>query len=336
MSTQPIAISCSGNSRNVLEAVRAARVLGVRTIGLVGRAGGMLKDMVDICVQAPAELIGQQEDIHMVLDHAITSMLRQAMIAESTRIDGSAVRAMVLAAGEATRLRPLTDARAKAVLPIGGKPALEHTLEWLRSYGIHDVGINLHHCPGSIKACLGDGERLQMRLTYGYEPELLGTAGAVRAFRQFLDRRFLLVYGDVLTNLELDELLHYHASKVSSFPSGSAALTMALCETTRPTEVGIADVGDDGRILRFAEKPSPDAVFSNLANAGVLVLEPGVVDCIPPGTDIDFGRDVFPALIEQGVPMFGWRVPEDTYLVDYGSIMDYARVQIEWSSQLRR
>ncbi|MDD5219696.1 MAG: sugar phosphate nucleotidyltransferase [Candidatus Bipolaricaulis sp.] len=328
-----VAISCSGTSRNVLGAVQTARALGLRTIGLSGRDGGSLKDMVDVCVCAPAAWIGQQEDIHMVLDHAITLALRDAMLAESTRIDGAAVRAMILAAGEGTRLRPLTDTCAKAVLPVGGKPAMEHVLEWLRSYGIRDVAVNLHHCPESITDRFGGGERVEMRLTYSREPELLGTAGGVLAMRSFLDRRFVLVYGDVLTDLDLGELVRYHAAKVAALPAGSPALTMALSKTTRPTEVGLADVADDGRIRRFVEKPSRDAVFSDLAHAGILVLEPGILDHIPAGKGVDFGCDVFPALLERGVPMFGWPIPKGTYLADYGSLEAYARAQVEWPAR---
>lgn len=325
-----VAISCSGTSRNVLRAVQTAHALGLRTVGLAGRDGGRLKDMVDVCVCAPAEWIGQQEDVHMVLDHAITLALRDAMLAESTRIDGTAVKAMILAAGEGTRLRPLTNTCAKAVLPVGGKPALEHVLEWLRSYGILDVGINLHHCPESITSCFGDGERLGMRLTYSREPELLGTAGGVRALVSFLDRRFVLVYGDVLTDLDLAELVKYHASKVADLPAGSPSLTMALSETEHPSEVGIVEVDAGGRVTRFVEKPAPGTAFSNLSNAGILVVEPGVLQHISAGRAADFGRDVFPALLRLGVPMFGWRIPSGTYLTDYGSLEAYARAQVEW------
>ncbi len=326
-----VAISCSGTSRNVLHAVQTAHALGLRTIGLAGRDGGRLKDMVDVCVCAPAEWIGQQEDLHMVLDHAITLALRDAMLAESTRIDGTTVKAMILAAGEGVRLRPLTNTYAKAVLPVGGKPALEHVLEWLRSYGIRDVGINLHHCPESITSCFGDGERLGMRLTYSREPELLGTAGGVRALASFLNRRFVLVYGDVLTDLNLGDLVQYHAKKVASLPAAAPALTMALWKTERPSsEVGIVEVDAGGRVTRFVEKPSPGTTFSNLSNAGVLVLEPGILDHIPAGRAVDFGQDVFPALLKRGVPMFGWRIPDGAYLADYGTLESYARVQVEW------
>lgn len=328
-----VAISCSGTSRNVLRAVQTAHALGLRTIGLAGRDGGRLKDMVDVCVCAPAEWIGQQEDLHMVIDHAVTLALREAMLAESTRVDGTAVKAMILAAGEGTRLRPLTHTLAKAVLPVGGKPALEHVLEWLRSYGIRDVGVNLHHCPESITSRFSDGERLGMRLTYSREPELLGTAGGVRAFASFLDRRFVLVYGDVLTDLDLGNLVQYHTERVASLPPGTPALTMALSKTERPSEVGIVEVDARGRVTRFVEKPAPGTAFSDLSNAGVLVLEPGILDHIPAGRAVDFGQDVFPALLERGVPMFGWRIPDGAYLADYGTLEAYARVQIEWPPQ---
>ena len=331
-----VAISCSGNSRNVLEAIRVARIMRLRTIGFIGDQGGQLENMVDICVHAPAEFIGQQEDIHMILDHIIFRILHQQMLTESSRVDGEQVKAMVLAAGEGTRLRPFTQDRAKSMLPIAGKPALEHILNWLRSYGIRQVAINLHHCPKSITSYFGDGERLNMHIVYKHEPQILGTAGGTRNLADFLDRRFVLVYGDVLTDLNLAELIAFHDDHMSRLPEGVPALTMALYRTPNPTEAGIVELDAEGRITRFVEKPAAEDVFSDLANAGVLVIEPGILNFIPQGATFDFGLDLFPMLLQRGIPMFGWPLPKDTYLLDFGSLEKYAQTQVEWPARIGR
>jgi NDP-sugar pyrophosphorylase family protein len=238
-------------------------------------------------------------------------------------------RALVLAAGEGTRLRPLTLDRPKPMVPINGKPLLEHTLKWLRGYGIQDVAINLHYRPEVIPHYFGDGSALDLRITYSYEDTILGTAGAVRKMDGFLNGGpLVVVYGDVLTDLDLDALLDVHVQTIMRDPS--AGVTMSLYHVPNPTEVGMVGLDDHGRVTCFVEKPKPEEVFTDLANTGVLVIEPDVVDHIPPNTFYDFGLHLFPQLLKSGVSMYGWVIPDETYLLDIGTPEKYAQAQREW------
>ena len=243
-------------------------------------------------------------------------------------------RALVLAAGEGTRLRPLTLNLPKAMVPVAGRPLLAHILAWLARYGIRDVAINLHHCPDVITDFFGDGSACGVRITYSYEERLLGTAGAARRLQHFLrDGPFVVAYGDVLTDLDLTALLAFHRARVAATPG--AAATLALYRVPNPTEVGLVGLDATGRITRFLEKPRPEEVFTDLANAGVLVAEPAVLDAIPEGRFADFGLDVLPGLLAAGAPLYGWPIPEGTYLLDIGSLEKYAQAQREWPARTR-
>ena len=328
-----IAISCSGNSPNVVKAARTARELGARVVAFTGDKACRLHDLSDMFVTAPVSFIGMQEDIHVVLDHMITSALVKKLTAIANRV-AQPVKAFVLAAGEGTRLRPLTLNMPKPMLPIDGKPLLEHTVEWLRWYGVKDIAINLSHCPDVIVNYFGTGEAMDVELAYSYEDTVLGTAGGVRKMRDFIgDSPLVVVYGDVLTDMSLQELLSFHYQVTTRDPK--AGVTLSLYHVNNPTEVGLVDMDDTGRIQRFVEKPKAEDVFTDLANAGILVLEPWVVDMIPPGVFFDFGRDLFPLLIEKGVSMYGWAAPSDTFVMDIGSHTAYERVQLDWPAHER-
>ena len=265
-------------------------------------------------------------------------MLSESMAqspAELARRAARPPKALVLAAGEGTRLQPLTLNLPKAMVPVDGQPLLAHTLAWLARYGIREVAINLHHCPDVITDFFGDGSASGLRITYSYEDRLLGTAGAARKLASFLrDGPFLVVYGDVLTDLDLAALLRFHHEHAVA-ESGTAA-TLALYQVPNPTEVGLVGLGDNGRITRFLEKPRPDEVFTDLANAGVLVAEPAVLDYIPDEAFSDFGLHVLPTLLAAGAPLYGWPIPDGTYLLDIGSTEKYMQAQREWHLRDRR
>ena len=253
------------------------------------------------------------------------------------------MKALILAAGEGTRLRPLTLDRPKPMLPIDGRPLLEHIIGWLRHHGITEIAINLHYRPEAVTDCLGDGGRLGVRLTYSYEDPILGTAGAARQLADFLGdppadtgnyrAPFVVVYGDVLTDLDLGELLRFHRVHVDG--RGGPALTMGLYRVGNPTQVGLVEIDSPGggRVTRFVEKPPPDQVFSDLANTGLLVVEPGVLGLIPQGEFCDFGQHVVPDMLARGLPVYGWPMPEDTYLIDIGTPEKYAQAQREWPAR---
>jgi len=212
-------------------------------------------------------------------------------------------RAMLLAAGMGTRLRPLTDTISKCMIPIKGKPLLEHNVDLLKKYGVTDLVINLHHLPATVTDHFGDGSEFGIRITYSVEPELLGTAGAVKNVEQFFDGPFFVWYGDNLSTCRLDRLWQAHQLK-------KAAATIALHYREDPTRSGIVGLDEDDRVTRFLEKPSQDQIFSRWVNAGILVLEREVLSAIPADCVVDFGRDIFPALLKLGYAVFGYRLAE--------------------------
>jgi mannose-1-phosphate guanylyltransferase len=233
------------------------------------------------------------------------------------------LKAIILAAGVGSRLRPLTDTCPKPMLPIAGRPLLARTLDWLRVCGVAEAALNLHHLPEVVRAGLGDGGAWGMALHYSYEPELLGTAGAVRAiaerFAGWLDETFVLVYGDMLLDIDLAELLAYHQA-------GHALLTLALKHTTTPHSQGMIEIDAASRVRRFVEKPR-DWPGGDLANAGVYLCEPAILDAIPPGVS-DFGRDIIPALLKSGAAVCGHLA--QGYLLDIGTPEAYTQAQRDW------
>lgn len=241
------------------------------------------------------------------------------------------MKAMILAAGEGSRLRPLTLDRPKPMLPVAGRPLLEHIIAWLRHHRITRIGMNLHHRPGVVTEHFGNGAGFGVEITYSVEEEILGTAGGAKRLSGFLDETFVLVYGDVLTDFDLGALVDFHRSRPKE-----PHLSMGLYHVPNPWDCGIVGLDASGRILRFVEKPKKQDVFSDLASMGVLVVDHELLRYVPDGHFCDFGHDVFPALLQGGVPLYGWTIPNSAYLVDVGSPERYARVQREWPTEAAR
>jgi len=239
--------------------------------------------------------------------------------------EGMPRRAMILAAGRGARLRPLTDSISKCMIPIAGKPLLEHNLCLLRGYGVTDVVINLNHLPQTVMNHFGNGSRLGIRISYSLEPELLGTAGAVKKVERFFDGPFFVWYGDNLSTCRLDRLWQAHLSK-------QGVATIALHYREDPTRSGIVGLDENDRIIRFLEKPRPDQVFSHWVSAGIMVLERSVFDAIPSGYASDFGSDVLPALLENGAALYGHRMLEDEGLWWIDTPVDYESVRAATNS----
>ncbi|MDZ7336958.1 MAG: nucleotidyltransferase family protein [candidate division KSB1 bacterium] len=236
----------------------------------------------------------------------------------------SPTKAMILAAGQGTRLRPLTERIPKCMALIGGKPILEHTIGWLRQYGVTEIVINLYHLPEVIRGYFGDGRQWGVRITYSPEVRPLGTAGGVRNAARFFDGPFFVWYGDNLSTCRLDRLWQFHQSR------GGVA-TLALHHREDPRQSGIVDMDENERITRFLEKPRPDQVFSHLVSAGIFVLEPQVLEATATEAAQDFGRDVFPALLADGQPLYGYRLSGDESLWWIDTPEDLARVQSLWT-----
>lgn len=236
------------------------------------------------------------------------------------------MKALVLAAGKGTRLQDLTRNRPKPMLPVQGRPLLEWIVYWLRSHGITEIAMNLHHCPEVITEHFGDGRAFDVTLTYSYEPTLLGTAGAAKRLARFLDEPFVVAYGDVFTNLNLTRLVTAHQQHRRSNSRDTLA-TLALYQVPNPTECGLVEQDSSGRITRFVEKPPPDQVFTDLANAGVMVCESEILRFIPEGTSFDFGREVFPTALAAGKALWGQAIGKTDYLIDIGTPKNYNRAQ---------
>ncbi|HLQ32081.1 MAG TPA: nucleotidyltransferase family protein [Chloroflexota bacterium] len=235
------------------------------------------------------------------------------------------MKALILAAGEGTRLGALTRGRPKPMLPVGGRPLLEHQLDLLRHHGIIEVAINLHYKPQSIVEYLGDGSRFGVSITYSSETRLLGSAGAAKRLGWFFRDSFLVMYGDLLTDLDLSLLMERHRTS-------SGLATLALCSPDDPTRCGMVEVSAEGRVREFIEKPTAEVVQGHLANAGIYVLEPEVLTYIPPDRPWDFGYDVFPSMLALGLPLFAYQVPG--YVLDIGTPDRYAQAEVDLSAGL--
>jgi NDP-sugar pyrophosphorylase family protein len=235
------------------------------------------------------------------------------------------MKAMILAAGEGTRLRPFTLHMPKPMLPVAGRPTLEWIFLWLRFHGITELIVNLHHQPQPVMSRFGDGHPWGVQLTYSVEPTILGTAGGVKRVERLLTQPFVVVYGDVLTDMDLGQLLRFHQSQ-----DETPHATLSLYRVPNPQECGIVEVNDQHRVTRFVEKPPADQIFSELANAGVLIFDPPLLASVPSDGFSDISRDLLPLLLKQGVPLYGWPIEESVYLIDIGTPEKYERVQREW------
>jgi len=226
---------------------------------------------------------------------------------------------MILAAGEGTRLRPLTLTLPKPMVPVVGTPLLERTLLWLSGQGVTEAAVNLFHRPQAIPDHFGNSFA-GVRLHYFFEDTLRGTSGGLKAAeRVFRDAPFFVIYGDNLIQADLHRLADFHGAR-------NGFGTVGLFHHPNPSAAGIIATGADGRITRFVEKPPADQVFSDLANAGVYVLDPAVLGLIPADIASDFGRDIFPRLLTDGLPLYGTLL--GGYLQDTGTPEAYR--QANW------
>ena len=212
------------------------------------------------------------------------------------------MKAVILAGGAGSRLQPLTDKRPKPLVPVGGKMCIEYVLTSLANADFRKIIITTGYLSEKLIPTLGDGERYDSSILYSFESSPAGTAGAVKKVGDFLDSTFVVASGDVLADVDIGILYDFHRK------SGGIA-TIALTEVDDPREFGVVSLEQDGRISRFKEKPSEDEVFSNLINAGIYVMEPGILEYIPDDRPFDFSRDVFPLLMDKGEALYGLKIP---------------------------
>ncbi|MFZ5823114.1 MAG: sugar phosphate nucleotidyltransferase [Bacillota bacterium] len=221
------------------------------------------------------------------------------------------MKAVVMAGGEGTRLRPLTVNRPKPMVPVVNRPVMEHIVALVRQHGIHEIISTLHYLPEVIQEHFGNGSEFGVKMSYSVETTPLGTAGSVRQAADELTETFLVISGDALTDMNLTDLIRFHREK-------GAVATLALTRVQNPLDFGVVITDGSGRIVRFLEKPSWSEVFSDTINTGIYVLEPEVFDLMEEGRPYDFSKDIFPKLLAAGRPIFGY-VSRD-YWCDIGSL----------------
>jgi mannose-1-phosphate guanylyltransferase len=219
------------------------------------------------------------------------------------------VQALILAGGEGTRLRPLTSTIPKPVVPLVGRPFISFMLQWLRGHGVDDVILGCGFMADGVRAVLGDGSGLGIRLRYLEEPRPLGTGGALKFAEDLLDERFFMLNGDVLTGIDLTGQLRQHEQT-------GARATLALFAVDDPSAYGLVRLQADNSVREFIEKPGPDQTDSNLINAGAYILQRDVLAGMPPaGTNVSIEREVFPTLVGNG--LYGYEATG--YWMDIGT-----------------
>ena len=231
------------------------------------------------------------------------------------------MRAVVLVGGFGTRLRPLTIGTPKQMLPIVDRPMIEHVLAHLASHGIDDAVLSMGYMPDAFSSAYPDGVCAGVTLHYAVEPEPLDTAGAIRfaALDAGISERFVVVNGDVLTDLDIGALVAFHDGH-------GAEGTIALHQVEDPSAFGVVPTDADGRVTAFVEKPPRDEAPTDLINAGTYVLEASVLDRIADGRRVSIEREVFPAMVTEGRL---YAMPSDTYWIDAGTPGQYLRAQLD-------
>lgn len=224
------------------------------------------------------------------------------------------MKAMIMAAGVGSRLMPLTSAIPKPMIPMANRPLMENTVQLLSQYGIKEIIANLHHHGEIIRNYFGGGESWGVDMHYSPEMELMGTAGGVKKCEWFLDETFVVISGDALTDINLGKLLTEHQRR------GSLA-TIALKPVDEVEQFGVVVTDDEGKIARFQEKPRPQEALSRTVNTGIYIFEPDIFKYIPKGEFYDFGKQLFPYLVEMAAPFYGISI--DEYWCDIGNINTY-------------
>lgn len=224
------------------------------------------------------------------------------------------MKTVVMAGGQGTRLRPLTSNQPKPMVPVANKPLMEHIIELLRENGFREIVVTLQFLPTLITSYFGDGSGWGVDMRYVAEETPLGTAGSVKNAHEFLDRRTLVVSGDALTDIDLTAAAEFHRER-------GAVVTIVLKKVPNPLEFGIVITDEDGRVVRFLEKPGWGEVFSDTINTGIYIIEPEMLDYIPDDRPFDFSRELFPLLLSEEFPMFGYIA--EGYWCDIGNLEQY-------------
>jgi mannose-1-phosphate guanylyltransferase / phosphomannomutase len=242
------------------------------------------------------------------------------------------IRAVMMAGGSGTRLRPLTCELPKPMVPILDRPIAEHIINLLKRHQIEEIIMTLHYLPEAIQQYFGDGSDFGVQIHYAIEADRpLGTAGCIKNVSELLGGTFLAIGGDSLTDIDLTKAIEFHRQK-------QAKVTIVLTRIPHPIDFGVAIIDEKQRILKFLEKPTASEVFSDTVNTGIYIIEPEVLNYLPPDTEADFSQDLFPRLLADGVPMYGY-LAETGYWCDIGQLDTYrsahadaldGKVQLDW------
>ena len=230
------------------------------------------------------------------------------------------MRVMILAGGDAARLRPLTVYTPNPLVPIANQPLLKYQIEILKRAGFREMTLVLGYHYNKIEDVIGDGREQQIKIHYEVQSTSQGTAGAFRSVMGEADEPAVVIYGDTLTDLHLDQMISFHRKK-------KALVTIAMVAVENPSSFGMIEAEADGRMTRFVEKPKPSEVTYNTINAGIYVIEPEVLKQIPAGEKYSFEEQLFPSLIAAGEPVYAYSW--SGYWTHLGSVASYLEANLE-------
>jgi mannose-1-phosphate guanylyltransferase / phosphomannomutase len=230
------------------------------------------------------------------------------------------MKAVIMAGGKGTRLRPLTWHLPKPMVPLLDRPCMEYSIDLLKRHGITEIAVTVQYLPHVIKNHFGDGSDYGVKLHFFEETTPLGTAGSVKNAEDFLDETFLVISGDALTDFNLSKAIAYHKEK-------QAIATLVLTKVDVPIEYGVVMTDDDGKIIRFLEKPSWSEVFSDTVNTGIYILEPEVLKLFEKDQEFDFSKNLFPLLMKNKLPLYGYTA--EGYWSDIGNLNQYRQTQFD-------
>jgi mannose-1-phosphate guanylyltransferase len=231
------------------------------------------------------------------------------------------LNAVILVGGPGTRLQPLTFILPKSLVPVLNRPVMEHMIAYLRKFGVEDIIMTLSYLPDAIRSHFGDGRDFGVHLTYCLEKDPLGTAGAVKNACEYLDGTFIVLNGDVFTEMDLADMFSLHIEK-------KARATIALTWVDNPSAFGVVETDSNKQVQRFIEKPPLGTETTNWINAGTYILEPEVLEYIPANQHYMFEKGLFPALLEAGEPVFSY--PYRGYWLDMGTLAQYFSLNMDF------
>ncbi|MBN1375324.1 MAG: NDP-sugar synthase [Dehalococcoidia bacterium] len=230
------------------------------------------------------------------------------------------MKSIILVGGEGTRLRPLTYSVVKSMVPVVNRPFIEHVISRLAQHNVHEIVLAMGYKPDSVFEYFKDVDESYVKLTYSLEEQPLGTAGAVKFAGQHVDETFFVLNGDVFTDIDYSAMLSFHRQN-------KARVTIALTHVDDPTKFGVVETTEDGRVIRFTEKPKWEEVRSHWINAGIYILEPEVLDYIPENIFYMFEKGVFPGMLEKGEPVYAYN--SESYWIDMGTPAKYHQLNVD-------